>query len=732
MNQPATKNFKIDIFFNSIRRHGPRPWLDAVSRHWFRKAKRAGRRPEGASLDSDRQLRDQQILNLMADLLVSNVQKNEKAFDSLCLCFNPQDIEFIYNQLTHRRGREGRYWLIRYLAVIQCPGGFKKLFTLLEDGDESTREAACLGVKKIVPGVQVAFLVKQLHSAKRDVVCFAIHQLGELKARPAVKSLLSLLAESKDEYIQTAILEALAKIKDVRALERIEEFTYSSHHKVQQAAFLAMGAFASLASAKVINRCQTSNNAEVRRIAYLSGLRFGGVSAEKSIVEGLTHEKDERLKMDILVALRAIKSHPLFLKILNLAIDDPSVSIRTMARSVLRRVKSQRILKWLREKLRTANGGRREWLLRLLVDYSQDVFIQREFRKILACSPDPVSRLIALEALSGMDSLEIRQLLVKIIKEDNPFSYAAAISLSRVLTLEHGPVVDDMLSLDIRKMSPIIQIFLNFLLCLPDHLTLPPTTADHVKRLLNTEDNSIRFLAVKCYARTNQETRLQEYFRLVTTDKEANIRNVAFQEMVSFLNNDPQGLISLLTWSLKASKSFSLTHRLFKIVYAREKEILQLIINSLLDLINYYQTHPQEGRMLDDVRLMSLVRSLIGKEQALFLDLLRGRPWTDRNLLLLLKILNTTPLDRLSTMDIDFMAEQFNETAKEIKCEFLKIFANLPTRSPAIEEIIFKSLTAEEDVALRKEITSTLKAWVARSLTYTQDQWRQRIMVHQK
>jgi len=697
---------------------------------------------------TEKHLRAQQIRNFISRLFLSDTSENEKAFESLCLYFHDDDIVLIYDQLTHHRGMEGVYWLVRYLVATQCPLGFEKLFCLLESDYETVREVAISGIKKLSVEIQAKFLIPKLHSAKKEAVYFAIFQLGELKIQSAVKFLLSFLKESRDERIQAVILEALAKIKDSRAFEPIEQMTYSAHAKVSQAALLAMGPFASLQTLRVIKRCIVSDNIQVRKIAYLAALRSGQEKMENTIVQGLTQETDEQLKKDIFVGVRAIKSYPLFAKILNTAIEAPDVAIRRMAQSVLRRAKSPQLLRWIRQELHKREGRSQELLLRLLSDYNQVALVQREFKEILTdfcinnrnsgsqyldvCSPPNcpisctnvnnsnqghISKLIALDALSRADSSETRQFLIEIIKQNNSFSYAAAISLSHILGRDPWPVVGNMLSLDIKEMAPIIQVFLNFLLCLPEGVIIPAEIEDHVKRLKSAENSAIRYLAVKCYIRTSQKTKLEDYFRIVTTDSEGDVRKVAFQEMVCLLNEEPRGLITILFLGLRKMISFATMSRIFKVVYARDKENLEFILNSLLDWINYYQDHPQEDRMLDDVRLMSLVRNVIEKEQSLFFEFFSEQPWVERNLQLLLKILNTTSADKLKDMNVDFMAKQFHGVSKETKCEFLKFFANLPMRSPEIEKIIFESLTTEEDTALRKEITSALKAWVAKSLS---------------
>jgi len=666
---------------------------------------------------TEKHLREQQIRSFISCLFLSDTAENEKAFESLCLYFHDDDIVLIYDQLTHHRGMEGVYWLVRYLVAIQCPLGFEKLFYLLESGYETVREVVGSGIKKLPTGIQAEFLIPRLHSAQREAVYFAIFQLGELKIRLAVKFLLSLLKESADEQMQVVILEALAKIKDPRAFEPIEQMTYSARAKVSQAALLAMGAFASLQTTRVIKRCIVSNNIQVRKIAYLAVLRCGQEKTEDTIVQGLTQETDEQFKKDILVAVRAIKSYPLFAKILNIALEDRAVAIRRMAQSALRRVKSPQISGWIRQELRKREGRSQELLLRLLADYTQDVLIWRTFKEILDSNQGHVSKLIALDALSRVDSAATRQFLIGIIEQNNPFAYAAAISLSHILGRDPWSVIGDMLSLDIKEMSSIIQIFLNFLLCLPEGLSMPSEIEDHVKRLKTAENNAIRYLAVKCYMRTSQETKLEDYLRIVTTDNEGDVRKVALQEITRLLNEKPLGLITILSLGLRKIKFFASMSRIFKAVYVRDKENLESILNCLLDWINYYQDHPQEGRLLDDVRLMSLVRNVIEKEQSLFFELFSEQPWTERNLQLLLKILNTTSLDKLKDMNVDFMAKQFHGVSKETKCEFLKFFANLPMRNPKIEEIIFESLTTEEDTVLRKEITSALKAWVAKSLS---------------
>jgi len=668
---------------------------------------------------SDRYIRDKQISNLLQALFLSDVIESEKAFDGLCFYFNEHDIKVVCSQLAYRHGMEGMYWLIRYLVTIQCPMAFEKLFSLLESDDETIREAVCLGIKKLPVDIQAEFLLKNLSSDKKEAVYFAVSQLGELKIQRAVGPLLSHLAEKNDKQLQLTILNALGKIRAARSFFAVEQLTYSDNKKIRQAAFMAVGAFAATHGTMVIKRCLTSENSDVRKIAYLTILRSGKENAEKYVVSGLAQEQDIKLKLDILITIREIKSYQLFSAVLSMATQDPSLTLRTMAASAIRRVKSVRMRGWILREIHSEKKSPREFLLRLLSEYTEAIAIQAEFEKILTHSQDQVIKLIALDAIGYGLCHTARPLLLEMVKRNDDFSYAAAVSLSRMLTLEDFSIVEQILQLDHKEHSLTIQIFLNFLLCLPKGKVLPDTIAGKVNQLTNSDNISIRYLAVKCYAEVWQERELKKYFGIAALDKHVDIRKVAFRAMADHLSEKPYSLVTILSLGLKNPRFFLLCSRLFKTVYMRNTENFQLILQYLLQRINYFQDHPQEGRLLDDVRLMSLIRNLIVKEKFLFFELWREQSWNKRNLFILIKILNATPLGELNGLDVDFMAQQFKDAALETKCEFLRFFANLSNRGPAVEKIIFEALTAEQDAVLRKEITSVLKTWMTRSLTYS-------------
>jgi len=643
----------------------------------------------------------------------ANESFEQLCFNKLCLYFYDRDIEFIYQKLVEEGDTQSYYWLIQYLVRIERPCGFEKILLIAQNENEVIRHEVCGGIKGINQGPCLDVLLGLLESVWSDNVYFAANLLGEFRATRAVFPLMEALLKYKDdEKVSRSVLRALGNSRDHRAIAVLEEFVDTKVGKVQQEALLALGKFKELLHHKYVQRWLKSDNVRVREFICLKILRQHEPRWEQYIAEVLNRERDEELLGSVLSSLRTIRVKPLFEGIFYLTTQAESARIRMLAQALLKKIKSEKLLRWIVAKERKSQGDEKAVLLNILSYYREESVVFDVFKHIFLKSKNKRFQLIVLEYSGLLKDPRVVPLLMDVIKNDDDFAFAAAIALTYTITPQRWDLVQEILELDLLHRGICVEVFLKFILRVPPEYELPESIERTIKDLARAESEDIRYLAMRCMIRIKGEDKLSQFLKISCEEANADIRKVAEFNVFECVRDNPKELCVLLSMGMKKFSLLPMINRIFREVVVK-KEDYEQILRVLLRMIQRQMIDGQAQVNTRMLRGMVLLRRHIVKQKSLFLNILSTRTWEEIELWIMMKVVNRTNIYNLQGMKVDFMAVHYARASVALKEEYLKFFNKIQIKSKAIEDAIFNDLSQSYEKDFVEKMNTVIGGWVA-------------------
>ncbi len=651
---------------------------------------------------------------MLSKLLDAQWQGREEIFTSLCFYFKDYDIETIYRELFRRGDVESIYWLIRYLVFIERPLGFEKLFLLAQDENEIIRKEAASGIARISDRAGEELFLRVMKGRWKDGICFAAGHLGKLRQSRAVIPLLDALEKySGDEKICLSIIKALGNLRDKRSLSVMEQFADEEEGQVQQEALIALSKITDGFHLKYLRRWLHSDNRRIKEQLYLTLLRQKDKRWEKYIAGGLLREKDESLKSIVLLSLRQIRTEELLRVVFELAASDPSLKVRMMAQSFLREAKSRSHFKWFVRQEGKSPPGRKALLFTLLAEYTDEPVTFEIFRQTFLTSRDEKLKLMALRSCGSVKDGRPIPFLMKIIKEDDSYCYAAAISLSDKITPEQWPLVEEILSLTPDRRGLCIQVFLKFLLRIPYGYAFPDGIIKKVDDLAAADSPDIRYLVTRCLSRFHKTETMDRLLRIAGDDRESSVRTAAIEGLIEIVDRYPTVLIPILQQGIHKKMLLPGINRILKGIKGSAQNF-KPILETLLTLIGKHLYPSGEYRKMnrDSRRGMVLLRHHIIKQKQVFLQYLANTRMEDQDLWVLVKVMNATDICRMRGACVDFMARHYKKASLLTKVECLEFFGKMRVKSVCVENAVFEDLSCQTHEVLEKQVQMTVAGWI--------------------
>ncbi len=661
------------------------------------------------------QLRKKNIEKLIVALHQTHAGKSEAALKKLSFYFSDEDVSFVYEKLTEQKDAQGIYWLIKYLVQVERPCGFEKLLLLTQSDSALTRQEACDGISRIPNNYKTDILIRMLESGWVKEVCFAVDALGRLRKAKSLEPLLRLLEKNEDhEVIAVSVLKALGKMADKRSLPLLEYLSDEKSGDIQQEAISALSRFAQILPAKYLSRWLEFDSIKIKELMYLAMLRKTDKKTEMYIARGILNENNEGLKASILTSIRSITTKKFYDVVLRLAFYDASRKIRVLAQTVIKKAKRREHLKWLMHNRAKCPLELRADFYRLLVEFSHEKKVFNFYKRSFSKDKEKKLKLVAIECMGRLRNKRVMPFLLKLLKNNEEFYYAASISLSYQITPKHWKIVGESLSLDQKKRSLTIQVFLKFIDRLPKNYLLPDFIERIIENLINSESEHIRCLATRCLVKTTKADKLYLLLNLSRNDSSRNIRKSALSGLIEYLTDRPQDLMFLLSMGSNQPEFMPIVRYIFMNVSANESNFQQ-ILKVLLILIKKENVKSNSDEDGYNARFMVVLRYHVLNQKSLFLYYLMASKWDDYELKVMMKVLNKTKMHELEGINVDFMAQLYESATIQTKKEFLLFFEKLFARSKTIEDIVFHSVAKEEDSQLQRQLNTTVKEWLVKS-----------------
>lgn len=657
-------------------------------------------------------IRDGELKRIMTELLSPEVLVMEEAFQSLCLYFHDGDIDAVYRTLLERGDSQSVYWLVRYLVGVERPRGFQMLVELAKGDNEFIRDEARGGIAKVEAGARVELLFSLLDSEWEKQVVFAVGQLGQLRVAKAVIPLTELMEKHPDsDMIAIGAVHALGRIGTREAFIALERIAARARDKVLDEVLLVLGRLSRSFNLHHIEQYASSENQAVREVAYQAAAKGFAAQGERYIVQGLERETDEALKLKILLWIRTVRSRRLFRTVFRLAAGDRSNKVRMMAHTVITRAQSPRMMRFLVRQERESAAEEKALALRFLAGYGgvpavREIFIANYNRR-----SDNAMRLIAIECLGQHKDKKAIPFLLKIIKERNPYSYAAAISLCYLIDAAEWNTVSNLLAMDEMLEPQVIQIFLRFILRLPAAYDLPDDIRRHIVRLTAAGSPYVRYLAVRCYPKAGVADIVARLMNGVRRDPSSMVRKAYIKSLTQVLDRQEEAVAKLLAETTHRRSVPPPYGRLIRRV-AMSQEGFCDVLRQILIILSLEFAGENMKRTSYAGRLMVLLKAMAERHKAFFLKYLKDNAKDNNERWTMMRVVNDTDIHLFGGISVDFMAGQYRRAGAVLKMEYLTFFRRMCAVSEAIEQAVFDDLSGEVDEDVRKGIGTVIAGWI--------------------
>ncbi|MBL7158092.1 MAG: HEAT repeat domain-containing protein [Candidatus Omnitrophica bacterium] len=659
--------------------------------------------------------RHEDIKGLIAELLSPKGLKSEEAFESLSFHLKDEDIDFVYSSFMRDKKPHNIYWLVRYLAGIERPYGFEKLFLLAGNENEFIWKEALAGIARIDPDSRTEIFIKMLEFKREEEICFAIKGLGDLRAQKAVIPLLGLLKKyDSNDNIKIAIAQALGSIGGRRAFVALEDLIENSKDTVKDASLAAFNRLTRVLAPGNLSKYLMSENRQIREIAYRSASRMPYKRGERYLADGLAVESEESVKLNILSWINSIDSERLFRAVLGIALKSKFPRVMMMARSAIRKAKSPRMLRYLMREENAADGEKKILLMRFLAEYRGALSTARIFVKNYSRSEDNKIKLITIESLGEAGDKKYAPFLKDIVKANTRFSYAAALALTHLIDKSGWGIVDEMLSLAESTFSGTVQVFLRFVLTLPYDYSLPETVKARIEALSRSKSHHIRYLAARCLPSIKTCDISAKIAERVQDDGFSRVRDAYTRSLAFLLEKNPDELSCILDNCACNQKIPFFYYGLFRKIVTSKEGFIK-ITKELLRLINEHIAKPPPKSALYAIRLMVLLKIQALKGRSFFLEYLAREKMSETEYWVMMRVINATDIHQFRGLDIDFMATQYKNAPVEAKIEYLNFFKRMSVKSKPIERVVFEGLRTEKSEFIRKKISDIISNWMEES-----------------
>jgi len=659
-------------------------------------------------MDANRQKKIQALANRLLDTWEP---QREDVFQQLAGLVQDDEVDCVLDCLLSAADLPAVSWLVRYLNTVGTTHAIKKILVLLDNYNPNVRLQACEGVEGIPGDRQTFILTKMFELRNRDVVLFAVRQVGYLGRAAAADALARLLRRQSDEEIVAAILQVLGRLRDSRTLPVLERYT--AHHSalVQEAALAAIAKFSVKVNSRFLRKCLASADPRFRGMAYSVILRLKSSRWEKAFALAFAREPDEKLKMQVLAAIRSFQRRESLRVLLQNAGPASPPAIRMMAKSVLLRVRAKTICDLLFAELARNDPRQKELILRVLAVYAAEPPVAAKLIEYFATEENDRIRLIIVASLGFAPLGQARDFLLQLVRDNGRFAYPAATALAEKITRQDWPIIEEVLGLEEQRYSAPIQVFLNFLAGVPEGTVYPPAVVAAVKRLARSPIEMIRLLGIRCFARIDSPQCLPNLLVMLTNETQNISRQVVLKEVIRLVNQDPALLTAVINTCMGLRKLLPLITVIFSLAEVKDPGKLKHVTAHILGLIITNKDRDPATILLENERLLLLLHNLAMRERSGFFALLREASWDDEQRRILLQVVNATDLYRFEALDEDFMAGQYAQASAATKREFLKFFRKLKRVPPALEQAVFKDLTQSTDGELISELHGVFGAW---------------------
>jgi len=649
------------------------------------------------------------------DLFHAEPAVQEESFESLCLMDSETEVEAVHARLIEFGHIRAAWWLVRYLVAVQTSAALDRLSALTESSVEIIREEASLGITKLPREMQIDLLIRMLKLSWTHEVRFAARQLAEAGSPKAVPFLLEALERNTHLLVQVEILKTLGRLKDERAFGAVQKFARQASGLVQEEALACLARFTYKLRLSLVRQCLDSDNPKVRRITLLALLRYRGTRWEKFIARGIAAEKDLRVLASVLPSIRTMETRPFFLVMVRLAVSHGNPQAAMMAQTVLKKIRSRRLFGWLEKAAKTIRPEDLPALLRLLAAYSGEprtfdilrVFYERKETD----SAYFQTRWIALECMAGLRDARVFGYLRDLIREGGPFSHAAALALLGQIREGHWPEVETLLSMDSGRHPLVIRDLLSFLARLPDDTVFPDPVNARIVEFLDSPDRMIRYLAIRCYARSNFGEALRRILGIAAATPDRGIRTGCMKAVHHILRRHPALLEEALTVSFTVRGVYPLVSGLFNNV-TLEAPALDHILGVLVSKAAAVEKKfLSEKGGLQAARLMLLLKRLALRHPGAVIRYFEKFNGPDEEAAILLRMMMFARLHSLRGLDARFMAQRMLEAGPLARREFLRFFRALEEVPEEIEKAVFAA-APDPDSGFFSEWEQTVRLWL--------------------
>jgi len=488
----------------------------------------------------------------------------------------------------------------------------------------------------------------------------------------------------------------------------------SAEGKRQEEVLIALSKFKKLPHRKYINKWLNSDNLTIKEFFYFKILRQSDKRWEKIIAAGLQKEKEEGLKLTILSSLQSIRVKPLFDIVFQLALDGQSFKVRTLAASVLRKNKLRHHISWIVAKEKKSSDQTKIFIFLLLAFFPEETVAFDLLKDNFIKLNNPKIKLSAIEYLGRLGGEQVIPFLTDIIKNDDDYAYAATISLTYCITPERLSLLNNILTLNLNKRQLCVEVVLRFILRFPVHYAVPGCFDQSIERLIYCVSEDVRYLAIRCFGRLERKDTVEKLLSIIRDEPNTKIKKGALKTLIEFLNYRLDDLISLLYMGANDQKWMPIINKIFRQVIKTNSS--SGISSVLLKIICDRVTQNKKIFNIKSFRFLVLLRYQAMGHKTSFLKFLSSRDWNDTQLWVLMKIINATDIYSLNTLNVDFMANQYDRSSQETKKEYFKFFAKMKVKSQAIQDMIFKDFDNDQPQQLVQERNKMLSGWINQAM----------------
>lgn len=651
---------------------------------------------------------NKKIDDLLQLLILGDEADKPCVLTTLSTFKKPMEIDYVYDHLAYRGTSQGIHWLGLYLLKINSDYAIEKFLLLPASDKKLVREVSLSLIEQFPEEDRIDILLRLLEIDNDEDICFAANYLGGIKDKKVVRALIKALERYKERPGPAIeLIKALGRLVAAKAFPLLKQLVSETNDIIiQETCFRALARFTYKFDKSYFNLALQSENDEIRELTYLSILNRQGVSWEKFLADKLTYEKVDKVRFNVLSSVNEIKSYQLFKLIFDLAVSDPSEQIKMVAKGAIKSVHSATILKWVAKQRQNCKDV--PLLLEFLIEYADQSLVFKIIKDYCLCGDDEKIKLLAFEYMGMVTHPKAVIFLLSAIKANDDYSYAAANALRYVLSPEHWSILEQLLDLDVEKYNLIIQLFLHFVLYLPVKLEMPQSIKDTIEKHTLSPFSKIRYLAVRCYVRFASDKQVHYLLDMASNDRSYSVYRAVVRSLSVIVWKDVTKILELL----KECEEFP---RFYAVVY-------NILADSSLDFDNYNKVFKIVlGQAIEGVRTqtikglypMVLLRMMATKHKAMFMDCFASENWNNEEQLILMRIINSAEIVDTLQSSTDFMIGHYKTAARDTKIEYLDFFGKVPDNSQ-IRETVFKSLTQEEDPAVRNKIHDVIYTWIKR------------------